>query len=150
MIGRLYRPYIDAVNADVESLEDPDLEVLLLKGTYTFDAEHEYVSDLASGTNELDVVGYTRVVLPTPTVARVGNLVSVTYGDLSLGPFTAEGVDAPAYAVVFRQVTDDTDSPLAFVQDFEGPQDVTADILVVTEPSGGFVQQIIDPAAVTP
>lgn len=150
MIGKLYRPYIDAINADVESLDNPDLEVLLLKSTYTFDAEHEFVADLAPGTHELSVVGYARVALPTPVVSRVGNLVSVTYGDLSLGPFTAEAADAPAYAVVFRQVTDDTDSPLLFAQDFEGGQDVTADTLVITEPAGGFVQQIIDPSAVTP
>ena len=55
---------IAAARAIIDDLDGtPDVRVLLLLSTYTFDATDEFVSDLTPGTHEVTAGGYVRKAL---------------------------------------------------------------------------------------
>jgi hypothetical protein len=52
------------------NLASADLRVLLVKDTYVFDNDHNFVSDVIAGSKEISVGGYARVALTTKTVTE--------------------------------------------------------------------------------
>lgn len=47
-----------------------DLRVLLVKSTYTFDPDHNFVSDVIAGSQEISVGGYSRQALANETITE--------------------------------------------------------------------------------
>lgn len=86
---------------------------LLLKGSgYTFNKDHDFVSDLTVASNEVTVAGYSRQTAGTKTRTIDDTLDRITYdaADPSFGTLTAgETVSA---MVLYRFVTVDGDSIL--------------------------------------
>ena len=52
------------------NLDTADLRVLLVKSTYTFDNNHNFVSDVIAGSLEISVSGYARQTLANTTVTE--------------------------------------------------------------------------------
>lgn len=102
------------------------IRVLLLNAAgYSFNADHNFVSDLTIGTNEYTGAGYTRSTLANPTVTQDNtNDRAVFDGDdvvyAALG--TGAGGTTISAAVVYKRVGGDdttpTDDPLIAYLDF--------------------------------
>ena len=86
---------------------------LLLKGSgYTFNKDHDYVSDLTPGSNEMTGTGYVRATAATKVRTINDSLDRITYDcDDPIFGSIAAGQTATAM-VLFRFVTADSDSPL--------------------------------------
>lgn len=86
---------------------------LLLKGSgYTFNKDHDFVSDLTPGSNEVAGSGYARVTAASKTRTIDDSNDRITYdaADPAFGSIVAgETVSA---MVLFRFVTNDADSIL--------------------------------------
>ncbi len=52
------------------NLSSADLRVLLVKSTYTFDPDHNFVADVVAGALEISVAGYARQTLAGKTVVE--------------------------------------------------------------------------------
>lgn len=88
------------------------IKFMLMKSAYTFDADHNFVSDIS--TNEISVSGYSRQTAGTKSVGKDDTAdkaraicADITFGTLAAGQ-TAQG------AVCFRFGTVDGDSELLF------------------------------------
>lgn len=88
-------------------------QFLLLKGTgYTFNPDHDFVSDLTPASNEAAGVGYARVTAATKTrtVDDTNNWIAYDCDNPAFGSIAAgETITA---MVLFRFVTNDAASPL--------------------------------------
>lgn len=69
-----------------------DIRCLLLKSGYAFDADHDFVSDLTPGSNELSVSGYARQTCTGEVITRVDasdrvmfDMDDVTFAALAAG-----------------------------------------------------------------
>lgn len=127
---------------------------LLLKGTYTFSPEHQFVSNLTPATHEVSVPGYERVTLGwnlsmTGQFSKTKTLVS-DIPSVSFPLMTATGADAPRYAVFYDYSSSDASAEVAWIQDFEAPLDVNASQVVITPPNSAWLRFIINPTSVTP
>lgn len=86
---------------------------LLLKGAgYTPSKDHDFVADLTVGTNEVAGAGYSRQTLgsKTATIDDGGDYVVYDAADPNFGTIAAG--ETVTGLVVYRFVTDDTDSIL--------------------------------------
>lgn len=152
MIARYYRKFIDFQgNGDLPGTGSSEFGALLLKQTYSFNAEHELVANLTPASHEVGVTGYARVLKSTSEISRTrtrtGNVIKIAMSTWTFPLMTAIGTDAPRYAVFFAWST----NRLHSCWDFETPQNVTAEVLqLVPSATLGFVRGIIDPASVTP
>lgn len=52
------------------NLATADLRMLLVKSTYAFDADHNFVADVVAGAQEISVAGYARQALAAKTVTE--------------------------------------------------------------------------------
>lgn len=52
------------------NLSSADLRMLLVKSTYTFDPDHNFVADVVAGAQEISVAGYARQTLLGKTVVE--------------------------------------------------------------------------------
>lgn len=94
-------------------LDSDDIRVLLVKGTYTFDPDHNVVDDV-SADEVVDVGG------GTPYVRKALTTESVTEDDSNdRAVFDADDVTwlnadfgTPDAAIIYKFVSDDSDSPL--------------------------------------
>ena len=86
-----------------------DVRVLLIKSTYAVDPDHQFVSDLTPGTNELSGTGYTRKTMANEATSQddAGDRADGDGDDLVWSGINAGTAQA---AVLFVQVTNDTDS----------------------------------------
>lgn len=98
--------------ADGSLSSGSDLRVLLLQPSYSYDPDHNFVSDLVPGTNELTVAGYARQVLAG--VAEVeddaNDRASLEANEVNFGAL-ASG-ETIAAAVVFVNTGSDATSEL--------------------------------------
>lgn len=90
-----------------------DYRALLLKGSgYTVNRDHDYVSNLTPASNEVAGSGYAREVLAskTRTIDDTNDRITYDAADPDFGTIaTGESVTG---MVVFKQVTNDSDSIL--------------------------------------
>lgn len=87
-----------------------DVRVLLVKATYIFDPDHQFVADLTPGSNEIAGAGYSRQALATQTVTQdnTNNRAKADADDPAFGNIIAgETISA---AIFYTFVTDDSDS----------------------------------------
>lgn len=101
-------------------LATADLRVLLVKSTYTFDNNHNFVSEVVAGALEISVAGYARQALAGKTLteddaldfayldgtdtAFAGLAAGQTVGGAVLYKFNA--ADASAEVIAFYDVVD--------------------------------------------
>lgn len=134
---------------------------LLLKESWSLNLDAASVADLGPVAHECLVTGYQRVykdaVSMSRSVSRTANdMTQNTSQTWTFPVMTATGKDAPRYAVFFYGKkeqdgsatvwSDETRQPYC-VWDFEAPQDVVNDSLVLDPDS--FLRFVVDPAAVT-
>jgi len=95
------------------------LKVLLLANTYTYDKTDQYVSDLTPASHEHDGSGYARVTLTSAavTLRSDGNGAKLDALDTVFANLAA-GSNNIKYAVIYKHVTGDSDSPLLFIFTF--------------------------------
>lgn len=121
-----------------------DLRWLLLKGTgYTFSPDHDTVAALTPGTNEVSVAGYARQTLTggTRTVDDANDRVTYTADDPDFG--TLDPGETVTATVLYRHVTNDSDSvPVAYFN-FSGVATNALDPFVVqfTDDVIGYVDE---------
>jgi len=95
-----------------------DVRVLLVKSTYTFDATHQYVTDITPATYECDVTSYARKQLASKTKTYDAANTRVKFDAADPVWSALESGNTLGGAIVFKQVTNDTDSPcIAFLDD---------------------------------
>jgi hypothetical protein len=93
------------------NLDAATIKMLLLKSS-TPDQDKNFVTDLTPGTNELTVGGYSRQTLGGVTITE-DDANDVAYMDATDPAFTSLVTGETAtWAVTFRFVTNDTDSPV--------------------------------------
>jgi hypothetical protein len=95
--------------------ENDTINVLLVDTNHTFDKTHEFVEDV--DTNEASGTGYSRKTLANASIALDAGNDRVEY-DADNPTYTALDAGTIAAAIIFKQVTDDTDSPLIAQIDF--------------------------------
>jgi hypothetical protein len=97
-----------------------DLRVLLVKSTYTFDATHNFVSDVIAGSLEISVAGYSRQPLVNEACTEDDanscaylDADDVTFASLTAGQTVGGAVlykynaaDASAELIAFYDLTD--------------------------------------------
>lgn len=154
MIARNYLPWPDywTFTGDLPTT----VVAMLLRASYTFSAEHTFVSNIS--THQVVATGYARKTkLLTPyseqyTKARTDNILRhLVKGDWNLGKFTATGSNAPRSAAFYSEVTTGGDAArrLLFWWDFESAITVTNQFFVLAPDAvEGLIRTIIDPAAV--
>ncbi len=92
------------------------LKVLLLKGSgYSFDPDHNFVADLTPASNEVSGGSYARQTLAGKSVTEddANDRAAFDCSDLTFSAVPAQGGGAQVTALVlFKEVTNDADSPL--------------------------------------
>lgn len=93
------------------SVEEDEIEVLLVDKDYTFDPSHEFVSDITNELENASGTGYERKVANNVTLSLVaGNKVKADCDNIT---YTAINTTEDARAAVFYQKNnDDNDSVL--------------------------------------
>lgn len=97
------------------NLTSDTIRVLALKGTgYTFDPDHDFVTDLTPGSNEVSGGSYARQDLGTKAVNvdDTNDRAEFTAAATTFSAVPAQGGSNVTALVVFKFVTNDTDSPL--------------------------------------
>lgn len=96
-----------------------DIRVLLLKTGYTFDKDHNFVSDLTPASNEVTVGGYSRsaaIASPTITEDDANDRIKFDAADQAFGALaTGETVIA---AVLYKYNAADASAELLVFADF--------------------------------
>jgi hypothetical protein len=95
-------------------------KVLLLKTGYTPSKDHDYVSQLTPASNEISVSGYARQTLANSQVLIDGtnHVIRLKTDNVTFSGLSA-GQTAVAFAI-FKQGTNDADSPLVYYSDEDG------------------------------
>jgi hypothetical protein len=109
------------------NLSTADLRVLLVKSTYTFDPDHNFVADVVAGALEISAAGYARQALTSKTVveddandfayldADDPNFGSIAAGQTVGGMvlFIHTGSDATAQLIAYYDLVDTLTNGLA-------------------------------------
>jgi len=125
------------------NLETDTLRVALINDTtaYTFDPDaHDFVSDILDGgttASEFSGTGYSRKDLTGSAVAAddTDDDADWTADDVQWSGLDDQTIQA---AIVYKQVTDDTDSPI--IQVYDDDQGDVADFPLPTNGSGVLLQ----------
>jgi hypothetical protein len=110
MASTLYNNALELIsNGEIDWVDD-DIRCLLVTSSYTPDRDtHDFVDDI---TNELSGGNYVRKALTTATTQNNTD----DRADLSADNVTWTALEAaagtPALAIIYKQVTNDADSPL--------------------------------------
>ena len=117
-----------------------DLRLLLVKSGYVYNPDHQFVSDLTPGSNELSGTGYSRKTL-TGKATSQDNTNDRAELDCDDVTFTGINAGTAIAAVVFVQVTNDSDSWLVGYYDEGGfPFATNGGNLTLQVNSEGLVQ----------
>lgn len=109
MASILYNKLYQLALTGAVDLEDDTINVLLVDNTYTADKTHDFVSDVVA--DELSGTGYTRKTLAGKSVTLDNGNNRVTF-DATDPVWTGLDAGVIGGAVIFKQVTNDADSPL--------------------------------------
>lgn len=109
MASTLYNKLYQLALTGAIDLENDTINVLLVDDTYTADKTHDFVSDVVA--DELSGTGYTRKTLAGKSVTLDNGNNRVTF-DATDPVWTGLDAGVIGGAVIFKQVTNDADSPL--------------------------------------
>ena len=115
MASNLYNPGLEKLLDGTIAFESDTINVLLVDTNHTFDKTHEFVNDV--DTNEASGTGYARKTLANAAIALDAANDRVEF-DADNPSYTALDAGTIAAAIIFKQVNDDTDSPLIAQIDF--------------------------------
>tara|TARA_S200002703_G_C3607867_1_gene186656 strand:+ start:49 stop:477 length:429 start_codon:yes stop_codon:yes gene_type:complete len=115
MASNLYNPGLEKLLDGTISFESDTINVLLVDASHTFDKTHEFVSDIVA--NEASGTGYARKTLANAAIALDAANDRVEF-DADNPSYTALDAGTIAAAIIFKQVTNDADSPLIAQIDF--------------------------------
>ena len=115
MASNLYNPGLEKLLDGTISFESDTINVLLVDTSHTFDKTHEFVSDIVA--NEASGTGYARKTLANAAIALDAANDRVEF-DADNPSYTALNAGTIAAAIVFKNVTNDADSPLIAQIDF--------------------------------
>lgn len=93
-----------------------DYRVLLLTGSVTIDPDHAFVAGVLAVNTEASDASYGRVALASKTVTQDDTNDRANL-DAATADFTTLDNETPTAMVVFRQVTNDSDSPWVSIHD---------------------------------
>lgn len=109
MAETTYNVYKASVLKGNEPWETGDYRVLLLTGALTIDADHATVAAVIAANTEASDASYDRVTLGTKTVTQ-NDTDDRAEADVATADFTTLDNETPTAALIFRQVTNDSDS----------------------------------------
>jgi hypothetical protein len=115
MASNLYNPGLGKLLDGTIDFENDTINVLLVDTSHTFDKTHDFVSDIVA--NEASGTGYARKTLANAAIALDAANDRVEF-DADNPSYTALDAGTIAAAIVFKQVTNDADSPLIAQIDF--------------------------------
>jgi len=115
MASNLYNPGLEKLLDGTIDFENDTINVLLVDTNHTFDKTHDFVDDIVA--NEASGTGYARKTLANAAIALDAANDRVEF-DADNPSYTALDAGTIAAAIIFKQVTDDTDSPLIAQIDF--------------------------------
>lgn len=115
MASNLYNPGLEKLLDGTISFESDTINVLLVDASHTFDKTHEFVSDIVA--NEASGTGYARKTLANAAIALDAANDRVEF-DADNPSYTALNAGTIAAAIVFKNVTNDADSPIIAQIDF--------------------------------
>lgn len=121
MASNLFNKGLEKVLDRTIDFINDDIQVLLVDSGYSFDKTDEFVTDITPGTNEVtnsSGTGYSRKSLSGKAITLDSGNDRV-YFDASNPSYTSINTNETlAAAIIFKQATDDTDSPLIAMIDF--------------------------------
>ena len=114
-MSKVYNPGLLKLLDGTIDFENDTIKLLLVDTNHTFTKSHEFVSDIVA--NEASGTGYSRKTLANTSIALdAGNdRVEFDADDIS---YTALDAGTIASAIIFKEVTNDADSPLIADIDF--------------------------------
>lgn len=115
MASNLYNPGLEKLLDGTIAFETDTINVLLVDTSHTFTKTHEFVSDIVA--NEASGTGYARKTLANAAIALDAANDRVEF-DADNPSYTALDAGTIAAAIIFKQVTNDADSPLIAQIDF--------------------------------
>ena len=115
MASNLFNPGLEKLLDGTISFETDTIKVLLVDTNHTFDKTHEFVSDVVA--NESLGTGYERKTLTSTSIALDAVNDRVEY-DADNPVYTSLDAGTIAAAIVYKEVTSDSDSPLIAQIDF--------------------------------
>ena len=115
MASNLYNPGLEKLLDGTIAFETDTINVLLVNTSHTFTKTHEFVSDIVA--NEASGTGYARKTLANAAIALDAANDRVEF-DADNPSYTALDAGTIAAAIIFKQVTNDADSPLIAQIDF--------------------------------
>jgi len=115
MASNLYNPGLEKLLDGTIDFENDTINVLLVDTNHTFDKTHDFVDDIVA--NEASGTGYARKTLANAAIALDAANDRVEF-DADNPSYTALDAGTIAAAIIFKQVTNDADSPLIAQIDF--------------------------------
>jgi hypothetical protein len=115
MASNLYNPGLEKLLDGTIDFENDTINVLLVDTSHTFDKTHDFVDDIVA--NEASGTGYARKTLANAAIALDAANDRVEF-DADNPSYTALDAGTIAAAIIFKQVTNDADSPLIAQIDF--------------------------------
>ena len=114
-MSKVYNPGLLKLLDGTIDFENDTIKVLLVDDNHSFNKAHEFVDDV--DTNEASGTGYERKTLTNASISLdTGNdRVEFDADDLS---YTGLDAGTIASAILYKEVNDDTDSPLIADIDF--------------------------------
>lgn len=118
MASNLYNPGLLKLLDGTIDFENDTIKVLLVDGSHTYTKSHEFVSDIvANEASNVSGSGYERKTLGSKTVTLDAANDRVEY-DAANPTYTAINAGTIAAAIVYKEVTNDSDSPIIAQIDF--------------------------------
>lgn len=118
MASNLYNPGLLKLLDGTIDYENDTINVLLVNTSHTYTKSHEFVSDIvANEASNVSGSGYERKTLASKTILLDAANDRVEY-DAANPTYTAINAGTIAAAIIFKQVTNDSDSPIIAQIDF--------------------------------
>lgn len=116
MAETAYNEYKKNLADAAENWPTADYRALLLTGAVTINPDHDFVAGVLAANTEASDASYGRVALTsqTNTLDDTNDRANL---DAATVDFTTLDNETPTAMVIFRQVTNDTDSPIVSIHD---------------------------------
>jgi hypothetical protein len=115
MASNLYNPGLLKLLDGTIDFENDTIKVLLVDDNHSFDKSHEFVDDVDA--NEVSGTGYSRKTLANKAITLDAGDDQVEF-DADNPEYTALDAGTVASAIIYKEVNDDTDSPIIANIDF--------------------------------
>lgn len=115
MASNLYNPGLSKLLSNTIDYDSDTIKIMLVDTNHTFTKSHEFVSDVVA--NEVSGTGYSRKTLANKDQRDDFANDRIEY-DADNPTYTALDCGTIASAIIFKEVTNDADSPIIANIDF--------------------------------